>query len=65
MPADLLQALQISPPVKDVAIRAPDRGAVVFVLRTGFATTQGGLVRVVAAASDLVRIDSSEVHCRA
>ena len=53
--------VQATPAECGAALRTPDKGVLAYVLKTGFATSQGALVRTVAAASAPIAVDSRDI----
>ena len=54
------KVLQVTPPQSDFAISSPDNGCLGVVLRTGFGTQQGKLVRTIIYATERVTANNLE-----
>ena len=53
-------ALQVTAPQDSIVPVAPDNGAVAYVCKTGFETSQGSLVRMMIFSSERVSVDNKE-----
>lgn len=53
-------ALQVTTPQNSVVPVAPDHGAIAYVCKTGFETSQGSLVRMMIFSSERVSVDNKE-----
>lgn len=53
-------ALQVTPPENPVIPSAPDHGALAYVCKTGFETSQGSLVRMMIFSSERVSVGNKE-----
>lgn len=53
-------ALQVTAPQNSVVPVAPDHGALAYVCKTGFETSQGSLVRMMIFSSERVSVDNKE-----
>ncbi|WPK23281.1 hypothetical protein PUMCH_000516 [Australozyma saopauloensis] len=53
-------ALQVTAPVNPALPVAPDHGALAYVTKTGFETSQGSLVRMMIFSSERVSVDNKE-----
>ncbi|TPX66718.1 hypothetical protein SpCBS45565_g04261 [Spizellomyces sp. 'palustris'] len=54
------KVLQVSPPKDDQPLLPPDNGAVAYVVRTGFATQQGKLVRTIVYSTERITANNME-----
>ncbi|CAG8700381.1 10281_t:CDS:2, partial [Acaulospora colombiana] len=52
--------LQVTPPSDEDALAAPDNGCIAYVLRTGFGTAQGKLVRTMVYSTEHVSANNFE-----
>ncbi|KAJ3343538.1 hypothetical protein HDU91_000375, partial [Kappamyces sp. JEL0680] len=52
--------LQVTPPASDAAISTPDGGCLAIVVRSGFATQQGKLVRTIIYSTERVTANNAE-----
>ncbi|KAJ3295791.1 hypothetical protein HK104_002306 [Borealophlyctis nickersoniae] len=52
--------LQVTPPAVRQDLAAPDKGAIAYVLRTGFATEQGKLVRTIVYSTERITANNLE-----
>ncbi|KAM9938671.1 hypothetical protein OXX80_001851 [Metschnikowia pulcherrima] len=53
-------ALQVTSPTDSIVPAAPDNGALAYVCKTGFETSQGSLVRMMIFSSERVSVDNKE-----
>ncbi|KAG9303466.1 hypothetical protein G9A89_013793 [Geosiphon pyriformis] len=54
------KVLQVTPPAKEGPLSAPDNGCIAYVLRTGFGTAQGKLVRTMVYSTEHVSANNFE-----
>ncbi|CAG8543740.1 13391_t:CDS:10, partial [Ambispora leptoticha] len=54
------KVLQVTPPPKEDPLSAPDNGCIAYVLRTGFGTVQGKLVRTMVYSTEHVSANNLE-----
>lgn len=53
-------ALQVTPPTDSIIPVAPDNGALAYVIKTGFETSQGSLVRMMIFSSERISVGNKE-----
>ncbi|KAJ1920307.1 putative cation-transporting ATPase 1 [Mycoemilia scoparia] len=56
------KVLQVTPPDDDSKLKTPDGGCLGYVLRTGFGTSQGKLVRTMVFSTERVSADNAEAY---
>ncbi|CAG8522745.1 9987_t:CDS:10 [Ambispora gerdemannii] len=54
------KVLQVTPPAKEHPLSAPDNGCIAYVIRTGFGTAQGKLVRTMVYSTEHVSANNLE-----